>query len=70
MDWNREGQQVIGNYLNMHTVTGTVISSRVKYGGKVQHLVLLENPITVFNRIADHVLLEEEDLIVKDSKEE
>ena len=68
MDWNREGQQVTGNYLNMHTVTGTIVSSRVKYGGKVQHLVMLETPVTVFNRVADHLLLEEEDLITQETK--
>jgi hypothetical protein len=40
MSWNLEGQQVVGNYYGQ-TVCGTVVSSRVKYGGKVQHTVEL-----------------------------
>lgn len=62
MSWNREGQQVMGKYLDTHTVTGTVVGSRVKYGGRVQHTVSLDVPLNVFGRIADHLLLDEEDL--------
>lgn len=44
MSWNLEGQRVAGTYYGQ-TVTGTVEYSRVKYGGKVQHTVLLEKAI-------------------------
>lgn len=60
--WNREGTRVAGVYLRSFTVTGIVIESRVKYGGKVQHTVQLDAPITVFGRVAEVLLLTEEDL--------
>jgi hypothetical protein len=64
--WNREGQRVAGMYLKAYAVSGTVTESRVKYGGRVQHTVQLDKPVTVFGRQADHLLLDEEDLFAKD----
>lgn len=63
--WNREGQNVAGVYLGAYTVTGTVTESRVKYGGKVQHTVLLDQPVQVFGRTAEVLLLAESDLFQK-----
>ena len=60
--WNREGQLVAGVYLDAYTVSGVVTESRVKYGGKVQHTVQLDAPITVFGRHADVLLLDDADL--------
>jgi len=62
MSWNKEGQQVAGVYLGAYTVTGVVQSSRVKYGGKVQHRVLLDQTVKVFGRDADELLLDDEEL--------
>jgi len=64
MSWNRTGQHVAGLYLRTYTVTGAVTSSRVKYGGRVQHTVKLDRPVTVFGRVAEVLLLDEEDLLV------
>jgi hypothetical protein len=44
MSWILDGQKVKANYLGM-TITGTVMSSRVKYGGKVQYSVKLDTPV-------------------------
>lgn len=63
--WNREGQQVAGVYINSYTVSGTVTESRVKYGGRVQHTVKLDQPVEVFGRRAEVLLLDEEDLFRK-----
>jgi hypothetical protein len=63
MNWNKEGQRVSGVYLGAYTVTGVVQSSRVKYGGKVQHRVLLDTPVKVFGRDAEELLLDDEELI-------
>ena len=41
-DWVKDGQRVMGTYRS-RTVTGTVITSRVKYGGTVQYTVQLDN---------------------------
>jgi len=62
MNWNKEGQTVSGVYLGAYTVTGVVQSSRVKYGGKVQHRVLLDQTVKVFGRDADELLLDDEEL--------
>jgi hypothetical protein len=66
MSWNREGQTVAGIYLNSYTVMGKVESSRVKYGGTVQHTVVLFQPIEVFGAVRDRVLLDEKDIMSSD----
>ena len=63
--WNREGQRVAGLYLKAYAVSGLVTESRVKYGGTVQHTVQLDEPITVFGRVADVLLLDESDLLTQ-----
>jgi hypothetical protein len=60
--WNREGQRVAGMYLKAYAVSGLVTESRVKYGGTVQHTVELDEPINVFGRVADVLLMDETDL--------
>ena len=42
--WVKDGKTIVANYLG-ETVRGTVESSRVKYGGKVQYTVNLEKPV-------------------------
>jgi hypothetical protein len=68
MSWNKEGQRVAGVYLGAYTVSGTVINSRVKYGGRVQHQVILDKPVTVFGREAEELLLDDEELFTKPRK--
>jgi hypothetical protein len=68
MSWNKEGEHVAGVYLGAITFTGIVINSRVKYGGKVQHQVILDKPVTVFGRTADVLLIDDEELITKPRK--
>jgi hypothetical protein len=42
--WIKDGRTVVANYLD-HSVRGTVLSSRVKYGGTVQYTVSLDQPV-------------------------
>jgi len=63
MGWNLEGQRVVGVYLDAYTVAGTVIWSRVKYGGTVQHTVQLDQPLELFGNQRDSVLLDHNELI-------
>ena len=60
MQWNLEGLKVEGYYLNEVKVIGKVESSRVKYGGMVQHTVILDEPIQLKwrNEPTDRVLLD------------
>jgi hypothetical protein len=44
MSWIKDGKTIVANYLG-ETVRGTVESSRVKYGGKVQYTVALSKPV-------------------------
>jgi hypothetical protein len=60
MSWNLEGLHVEGNYMGSIPVKGRVESSRIKYGGGVQHTVVLYSPVNVYNAIRDRVLLENE----------
>ena len=46
-NFDREGQWLIGKYLGAYWVTGTVVESRVKYGGKVQHAIISDSPTIV-----------------------
>ena len=60
--WNKEGQRVAGVYLGAYTVSGLVTESRVRYGGSVQHTVKLDEPVVVFGRSAEVLLLDDGDL--------
>jgi hypothetical protein len=44
MSWILDGQKIKANYLGT-PVSGTVISSRVKYGGSVQYSLVLDEPV-------------------------
>ena len=57
--WDLEGMKVWGLYMGEFPVSGLVESSRVKYGGVVQHTVVLDNSIKVYGSIRDRVLLEQ-----------
>jgi hypothetical protein len=58
--WNLEGRRIRASYLIDMPVVGTVLSSRVKYGGEVQHTVKLDVPLTMKWRTepADRVLID------------
>jgi hypothetical protein len=62
MSWDKEGQYVQWKYLGEIPVSGTISHSRVKYGGGVQHTVILDRPTEVRGRIADSLLLDDEEL--------
>lgn len=57
MDWNLEGKQVNGLYMGLFPYTGKVVESRVKYGGNVQHTVVVDKPFKVHGAVRDRVLV-------------
>jgi hypothetical protein len=64
MGWNKEGEQITAVYQGQQ-VTGTVESSRVKYGaGKVEHLLILDRPIQLRWRTepTDRLLIDEDEI--------
>jgi len=60
MNWDRTGEIIRGVYLDKHRYLGKIISSRVKYGGRVQHTVELFEPITVFGEQRTRLLIDQE----------
>lgn len=62
-NWNLEGLKVTGMYIGVFPVTGCVESSRVKYGGGIQHTVVLDEPIEVYDTMRDRVLLDHENVV-------
>jgi hypothetical protein len=59
MNWNLEGLHVTGLYMDEFPVAGLVTLSRVKYGGDVQHTVVLDEPINIYGiHVRERVLLD------------
>jgi hypothetical protein len=63
MSWDLEGLKVTGMYMGEFPVSGFVVLSRVKYGGGVQHTVVLDEPIQVYSATRDRVLLDHENVV-------
>ena len=63
MIWNLEGLRVHGNYMSEFPCSGRVESSRVKYGGGIQHTVVLDRPIQVYSSVRNRVLLDHSDVV-------
>ena len=61
--WNREGQHITGQYLGSYLVSGTVINSRVKYGGSVCHMIELDRKLSLFGTERDILTLDEEEIL-------
>jgi hypothetical protein len=64
MSWDKQGQQITALYQG-YRVQGVVESSRVKYGGSVQHLVKLDKSILLAWRFepTDRLLIDDKELI-------
>ena len=62
--WIKDGNTIVANYLG-ETVQGTVIDSRVKYGGKVQYTVVLDKPVQFRWRSepSTRVLIDDDEII-------
>jgi hypothetical protein len=56
--WNLEGQYVQARYLDTYTVVGKVELSRVAFGGRVHHTLVLDKPINLFGTERDRVIVE------------
>lgn len=64
-NFDRKGQWVIAKYLDQAWVTGTVMETRVKYGGKVQHTIVSDSPTYVNEELREvgyPFLVEEKDV--------
>jgi hypothetical protein len=59
MQWNLTGKRINGIYLGLWPYSGTVLESRVKYGGKVQHTVQVDEPFKVYGEVRERILVED-----------
>lgn len=59
MSWNLEGKRINGLYMGLFPYSGLVTESRVKYGGKVQHTVQVDEPFKVYGEVRSTVLVED-----------
>jgi hypothetical protein len=57
MKWDLTGERINGLYMGLFPYVGTVESSRVKYGGEVQHTVVVDEPFKVYGEIRDRILV-------------
>lgn len=58
MKWDLTGERINGLYMGLFPFTGTVESSRVKYGGAVQHTVKVDEPFKVYGEVRDRILVD------------
>lgn len=52
-NFDRKGQWIIAKYLGQAWVTGIVMETRVKYGGKVQHSIVSDSPTYVNDELRE-----------------
>ena len=64
MNWDLTGFRINGLYMGLFPYTGTVVDSRVKYGGKVQHTVEVDEPFKVYGEVRERILVEDFNRIV------
>lgn len=57
MKWDLTGERINGLYMGLFPYTGTVESSRVKYGGVVQHTVKVDEPFKVYGDVRELILV-------------
>lgn len=57
MNWNLEGKRINGLYMGLFPYSGLVEESRVKYGGEVQHTVLVDEPFKVYGAVRERILV-------------
>lgn len=57
MDWNLEGNRVNGLYMGLFPYSGLVLDSRVKFGGEVQHTILVDEPFKVYGEVREMILV-------------
>ena len=58
MSWSLEGLNVSAVYLDQFPISGTVESSRVQYGGRVCHTIILDTPLAVYGSVRDRVIID------------
>lgn len=62
MNWDLTGKRINGVYMGLFPYKGTVMSSRVKYGGDIQHSVALDEPVRIYGQDRDVLLVNNKEI--------
>lgn len=67
-NWYRDGEQVKALYMGTVQCEGTVLESRVKYGGRIQHRIEIKHDLRIpdinsYYPAGSTILVEEEQII-------
>jgi hypothetical protein len=62
MNWNLEGMAVEGMYIDLYPVKGTVVLSRVAFGGRIKHTIVLDAPKSFYGTMRERVILDHADV--------
>ena len=57
MNWDLTGKRINGLYMGLFPYSGLVEESRVKYGGEVQHTVIVDEPFKVYGAVRERILV-------------
>lgn len=63
MRWDLEGSVIEAKYLDEHFVRGKVINSRVAYGGRVRHTIVLLKPIIFYGTMRETLSITHDEVI-------
>lgn len=62
MNWDLEGMEVTGKYMEEFPFTGIVRLSRVAYGGGIKHHIDLDTPIEAYGSVRDSIIVKHCDI--------
>lgn len=60
--WTLEGKFVQATYIGEFVVFGEVTQSRVAYGGGTRHTIKLAEPLEVYGRVTDTVIVKGDEI--------
>lgn len=58
-----EGMKVLGGYMEVYRVVGTVESSMTRFDGEWMHLVTLDTPKEIDGRLLTRIVLEDNEIL-------
>lgn len=68
MNRNLESKRINGMYMGLWPYTGTVLASRVKYGGTVEHLVQPDQPFMIHDEVCEVIVVEQFNRILQEGE--
>lgn len=69
--WDLQGRRVTGKYLGQDLCSGVITESRVALGGRVKHVLALDNPMQFRWRTlpSTHIILNHDEILTIEGNE-